>query len=276
MGLKTLIVDDEPPARDELAYLLSAFGDVDAPAQAGSAREAVEAIRETRPELVFLDIEMPGGSGFDVVAACMDLDPQPLYVFATAFEHYAIQAFDENAVDYLLKPVTEERLARSLSRARETLANRHTQAAAAEGVSKALAATAGKGITRIAVERGGRIALLRPAEVYFCLTEDRKVMAHTRDEAWPCRVCTIEGPGAAARGPRLFPRRARGAPEPGAHPRIFPLVQRQVHRRHGRRRGHGNPHQPSPRLGVQGSLGIIAPHRPAPPRGAPLFASIRG
>lgn len=221
MGLKTLIVDDEPPARDELAYLLSAFEDVEVLAQAGSAREAVEAIRGMRPELVFLDIEMPGGSGFDVVAACMDLDPQPLYVFATAFEHYAIQAFDENAVDYLLKPVTEKRLARSLARARETLGNRRTQAAAAEGVSKALAATAGKGITRIAVERGGRIALLRPAEVYFCLTEDRKVMAHTRDEAWPCHGAgTLEALEQRLSGHAFF-RAGRGALVNLAHIREF-------------------------------------------------------
>lgn len=211
MVLKTLIVDDEPPARDELAYLLSAFEDVEAPVQAGSAREAVQAIHDTLPDLVFLDIEMPGGSGFDVVAACADIEPQPLYVFATAFEHYALQAFDENAVDYLLKPVTEERLAKSLARAREALTNRRTQTDAMDGVNRVLAAAGPKGITRIPVERGGRIALLRPAEVVFCATEDRKVMAHTRDEAWPCHgVGTLDALEQRMAGHAFF-RAGRGA-----------------------------------------------------------------
>lgn len=193
MPLRTLIVDDEPPARDELAYLLSAFEDVAPPAQAASAREAVEIIHDDQPDLVFLDIEMPGGSGFDVVAACIELDPQPLYVFATAFEHYAIQAFEENAVDYLLKPVTEERLAKSLARAREALGRRR-KGEGPGAIQRLVSGPLARGITRVPVERGGRIALLKPAEVVFCSTEERKVMVHTREEAWPCHgVGTLDG-----------------------------------------------------------------------------------
>ncbi|WP_461209016.1 LytR/AlgR family response regulator transcription factor [Desulfocurvus sp. DL9XJH121] len=211
MPLRTLIVDDEPPARDELAYLLSAFEDVDAPAQAGSAREAVEMIRELEPDLVFLDIEMPGGNGFDVVSACMDMEIQPLFVFATAFEHYAIQAFEENAVDYLLKPVTEERLTKSLARAREALATRQSRDRARMNMQNLLSGPSAPGITRIPVERGGRIALLRPTEVIFCSTEERKVMVHTRDEAWPCHgVNTLDGLEERM-VPHAFFRAGRGA-----------------------------------------------------------------
>lgn len=193
MPIRVLIVDDEPPARDELAYQLSAFDDTEVVAQAGSAREAVEMIIAHGPDLVFLDIEMPGGSGFDAVAAVMELETPPLIIFATAFDQYAIRAFEENAVDYLLKPVTDSRLAKSLARAREALAAREPREAAHQGLRQLLAGAGLPQFSRIAVERDGRIALLKPEEVVFCATETRKLMIHTSDGAWPCHgICTMD------------------------------------------------------------------------------------
>jgi len=210
MPIRVLIVDDEPPARDELAYLLSEFGDIEVVAQAGSAREAVEQILGHEPDLVFLDIEMPGGSGFDVVGATLDLETQPLVIFATAFDQYAIRAFEENAVDYLLKPVTEDRLAKSLARAREILAARDSRGEARENLHRLLAESGPPLFSRIAVERDGRIALLKPEEVVFCATDARRLMIHTGDGAWPCHgICTMDALEQRL-GSRSFFRAGRG------------------------------------------------------------------
>ncbi|MBU1002136.1 MAG: response regulator [Proteobacteria bacterium] len=193
MPIRVLIVDDEPPARDELAYLLSASSDIEVVAQAGSAREAIEQIMACAPDLVFLDIEMPGGNGFDVVSATLDMENPPLITFATAFDQYALRAFEENAVDYLLKPVTEGRLSKSLARAREAMSAREPRARAQASLERLLAGVGAPMFSRIPVERGGRIALLKPQEVVFCATESRRLMIHTSDGAWPCHgICTME------------------------------------------------------------------------------------
>ncbi|BBD06845.1 LytR/AlgR family response regulator transcription factor [Desulfovibrio ferrophilus] len=193
MPIRVLIVDDEPPARDELAYLLSEFSDIEVVAQAGSAREACEQVMAHGPDLVFLDIEMPGGSGFDVVATTLDMEDAPLIIFATAFDQYAIRAFEENAVDYLLKPVTEDRLSKSLARAREALSAREPRDKARASLEQLLAGVGTPQFSRIPVERNGRIALLKPDEVVFCASESRKLMIHTTNEAWPCHgICTMD------------------------------------------------------------------------------------
>lgn len=117
--LTAIIVDDEPIARRRLARLIAAIGGVQVVAEAGDGSDAVEAARRHRPDLLLLDIRMPGGDGFDVVDALRDAPPA--IVFVTAFSHYALPAFAANAVDYLTKPVEEERLAAALLRVRQRL-----------------------------------------------------------------------------------------------------------------------------------------------------------
>ena len=109
--MKALIVDDEPLARRELKRLLDAFPSVRVLGEAGNIDEARERIEELSPDVVFLDIQMPGGSGFDLLA---QLDRVPRIVFTTAYDQYAVKAFDVNALDYLLKPIEPERLASAL------------------------------------------------------------------------------------------------------------------------------------------------------------------
>ena len=109
--MKALIVDDEPLARRELKRLLDAFPSVRVVSEAGNIDEARERIEELSPDVVFLDIQMPGGSGFDLLA---QLDRVPRIVFTTAYDQYAVKAFDVNALDYLLKPIEPERLASAL------------------------------------------------------------------------------------------------------------------------------------------------------------------
>ena len=121
--MRTLIVDDEPLARDYLCSLLKAQSDITIIGVCQNGREAIKAIRADRPELVFLDIQMPGMNGFDVVKAIQADDTMPLFIFATAFDTYAIEAFDTAAVDYVLKPLDATRLSRALTRARERFAS---------------------------------------------------------------------------------------------------------------------------------------------------------
>ena len=119
--IRCLLVDDEPPALDELSYLLSGFEDVRIVGTAMSASQAMEEIVRLRPEVVFQDIQMPGATGFHVLERALKCPEPPLFVFATAYDQYAIRAFEENAVDYLLKPVSRERLANCLGRLRNQL-----------------------------------------------------------------------------------------------------------------------------------------------------------
>src|SRR5665213_4030344 len=125
MPLKTLIIDDEPLARQELQYLLERVGGVEILAQGTNGIEAVELIREHRPDLVFLDVQMPGLDGFAVLKKLLDRKmAMPQVVFATAFNQYAVRAFEVNAVDYLLKPFDRKRVLKTIEKVRARLAGR--------------------------------------------------------------------------------------------------------------------------------------------------------
>ena len=117
--IRAFIVDDEPPARDRLRQLLSAFEDIEVIGEAGDGLAAIEAIPAQQPDLVFLDIEMPASTGLQVAAALPP--PRPSIVFCTAYDQYAIEAFELYAVDYVLKPINSERLARAVERVRRPL-----------------------------------------------------------------------------------------------------------------------------------------------------------
>ena len=121
--LRTVIVDDEPLARRGLVLRLARFGDVEIVGEFGNGEDAVEGIRTLRPDLVFLDIQMPVMDGFEVLRSIAGPD-MPLVVFATAFDQHAVRAFEQRALDYLLKPIDADRLAETLERARASLGDR--------------------------------------------------------------------------------------------------------------------------------------------------------
>jgi serine phosphatase RsbU (regulator of sigma subunit) len=122
LTIRAMIVDDEPPARVRLRHLLEAAGGVSVVGETGSAAEARDLVRDRRPDVVFLDIEMPEMQGTTLAASLPE--PRPFVVFATAYDHYAIDAFGCEATDYLLKPVTRGRLAATLERIRQRLSHR--------------------------------------------------------------------------------------------------------------------------------------------------------
>lgn len=123
MPIRTIIVDDEPLAIQGLELRLQAFEDVEIVERCANGREAIRAVKLLRPDLVFLDIQMPGFDGFSVVAGLSDIEP-PLFVFVTAFGQHALKAFEAQAVDYLMKPVDEDRLAATIERVRQRLAEK--------------------------------------------------------------------------------------------------------------------------------------------------------
>jgi two-component system LytT family response regulator len=125
MSIRTILVDDEKLATQGLELRLAPFEDVEIVATCSNGREAIRKIKTLKPDLVFLDIQMPGFDGFSVVQGVMDIDP-PLFVFVTAYSEHAIKAFEAQAVDYLMKPVEPDRLADTMDRVRGRLADRRT------------------------------------------------------------------------------------------------------------------------------------------------------
>lgn len=122
--MKALIVDDEAPARRELRALLEELDGVEVVGEAATGRAALDRIRADGPDVVFLDIQMPGGTGLQVASEVLELDRPPVVVFVTAYDEHALKAFELAAMDYLLKPIDPARLARAVARAKGLLGNR--------------------------------------------------------------------------------------------------------------------------------------------------------
>ncbi|MGD9123753.1 MAG: LytTR family DNA-binding domain-containing protein [Desulfarculaceae bacterium] len=183
MQIRCVIVDDEPPAVDELRHILSQVEDVQVVATAGSAAQAVKAIKKLDPDVVFLDIEMPGENGFQVLQETASFPNPPLIVFSTAYDQYAVRAFEECAVDYVLKPFSEERIHKSLGRVREILSATDRGKDLRDDIRSlidSLGVSLGS-LKRISVQSRGRILLFDPSDIVFFQTEDRKVMVYTKE-----------------------------------------------------------------------------------------------
>jgi two-component system, LytTR family, response regulator len=123
MTIRSILVDDEPLAIQGLQLRLEPYDDVEIVDTCSNGREAIRSIKTNKPDLVFLDIQMPGFDGFSVVQGLMEVEP-PLFVFVTAYSDHAIRAFEAQAIDYLMKPVDEDRLAATLDRVRQRLAEK--------------------------------------------------------------------------------------------------------------------------------------------------------
>jgi two-component system, LytTR family, response regulator len=189
MPINTLIVDDEKPAREELAFLLKSFPDVHLVAQGKNGLEAVSLIKEHAPDLVFLDVQMPGLDGFGVLQKLVERRIEvPHVVFATAFDHYAVKAFDVNAVDYVLKPFDRARIAKAIQRARREIesevspADRLEQLVNRLGVVKtATAKAAAPAPSKILVNAQQKLLLVDAEDMIFATIGDGLISIITRD-----------------------------------------------------------------------------------------------
>jgi len=178
--IHVLIVDDEQLARERLRGMLAPFADVEIVAEAGSGAEAVLKIEKYEPDLLFLDVRMPGLDGFETLRM-VETEPLPLVIFVTAYDQYAVAAFEANAVDYLLKPASRRRLEQSLAKAREKLASRQAGAARLNDLLQAVARRSGSYLQRLPVRTQNRILIL-PVEQIALLRIDHGLVRVTTDE----------------------------------------------------------------------------------------------
>jgi two-component system response regulator LytT len=172
MPLSAVIVDDEQLARDELAYLIKNIGDIDIVAQGKNGVEAVNLIREHNPDLLFLDVQMPGLDGFGVIKKLLDKKVQlPKIVFATAFDQYAVKAFEVNAVDYLLKPFDRKRVAQSIQKARAKMEVAGASSDKIETLMRMLESQKPQ-TSKILLKAAGRLFLISQKDICFASIED--------------------------------------------------------------------------------------------------------
>jgi DNA-binding LytR/AlgR family response regulator len=182
MQIKTLIVDDEASARSRLRKLLGAHLDIELLGEASDGLAALAQIEQSRPDLIFLDVQMPGLSGFETLVA-MPSSSVPLVIFATAYDQYALAAFEANAVSYLLKPISRERLAQAIARARQLLLS-ETRTADEQSRIRHTAQAAAPPLTQIVGRRRDHFVLLRLAQVCCFLMEDGIVKVKTEAESY--------------------------------------------------------------------------------------------
>jgi two-component system response regulator LytT len=195
MPINTIIVDDEKPAREELAFLLKGFSEINLIGQGKNGIEAVNLIKEHSPDLVFLDVQMPGLDGFGVLKKLVERKLKvPHVVFATAFDHYAVQAFDVNAVDYVLKPFDKARIAKSIQRARreiesqESPADRLEQLVSQLGNAKPTTAAPSK----IMVKSQQRMLLVDAEDLVFASIQDGLISVTSKEVEGSSNYRTLE------------------------------------------------------------------------------------
>ena len=183
MSLSAVIVDDEQLARDELSFLLKNAGDVEVVAQGKNGLEAVNLIKEHNPDLVFLDVQMPGLDGFGVIKKLLDKKvPLPKIVFATAFDQYAVKAFEVNAVDYLLKPFDKKRVAQSLQKARAKQDAENTPNERIETLVRMLESQKPQ-TSKILLKAIGRLLLVDQKDICYASIEDGVISVVTAGAA---------------------------------------------------------------------------------------------
>ena len=196
MAINTLIIDDERPAREELAYLLKAFPEINIVAQGKNGLDAVNLIKENAPDLVFLDVQMPGLDGFGVIKRLVEKKIKvPQIVFATAFDEYAVQAFEVNAVDYVLKPFDKGRVAKAVQRAKKMVEANASPVERLEtlienlGAPKAVASTKPM---KLLLKAQQKMFLVDADQLVYASIQDGAITIFTRDSEGVSNYRTIE------------------------------------------------------------------------------------
>lgn len=206
MSLSALIIDDEQLARDELKYLLDSVGGVDVVGQGTNGIEAVNLIEEHHPDLVFLDVQMPGLDGFAVIKrlkdrydakteAGVEQEPLPQIVFATAYDQYAVRAFDVNAVDYLLKPFDRDRVEQAVVRVKGRMNGSPTAAAPEsqlDALLKLLNRPQASQPAKLIVQAQNRLLLVDQAEICYAAIDEGVIRVVTQQFEGQSKCRTLE------------------------------------------------------------------------------------
>lgn len=197
--IRTLVVDDEPLARQTLRDLLARDPEIELVGECKSGLEAVESMREQSPDLLFLDVQMPGMNGFEVLARLGDA-PAPVIIFVTAFDEYALKAFEVHAVDYLLKPFSDRRFAEALRQAKTNVGlrkiNRLSQSLMAllggQAAGEAPAAKPKSYLTRFMIRASGRVTFVEASDVDWIGADDYYIKLHVGAKSHLLRVSMNE------------------------------------------------------------------------------------
>ncbi|MCX5851306.1 MAG: LytTR family DNA-binding domain-containing protein [Deltaproteobacteria bacterium] len=192
MKLRCVIVDDEIPSCDELSHLLGEREDVEVVGCAHGGREAVACIKELEPDVVFLDIKMPDMNGFDVAREMITVQHPPSIVFATAYDEYAIEAFEVRAADYILKPFSRERLEETVQRLKESRTARLNPPDLRDIIDGLENRFSEKRFIRISVIEKGKILLVSPTEIFFCSAIEGKSKIFTKSGSYFCPMTLNE------------------------------------------------------------------------------------
>lgn len=192
--INAVIVDDEQLARDELAFLLKGFTGVEVVGQAKNSVEAVTMIRELNPQLVFLDVQIPGTGGFGVIKKLAERKgPLPSVIFVTAYDQYAVQAFEVNALDYLLKPISRGRLERALAKARRSVETVDPTREKIDRLVEMLEkGRRGGPVTKLIIKTAGRLHLVDAGEVIYASIQDGVISIVTKDFEGQSNFRTVE------------------------------------------------------------------------------------
>ena len=199
--LRTVVVDDEQLARDELGYLLGQIGGVEVLGQAGNGIEALTTIERLQPDVVFLDVQMPGLTGFEVARRMVDARASSHIIFVTAYDQHAIEAFEVNAVDYLLKPVDQARLEVAVERARRRVDTDRTAVHAAGAPASIsdqlekivqLVAERQSRRERLAVKVGERFMLVQAEEIVYASLADEGITVVTSQHTGVSNYRTLD------------------------------------------------------------------------------------
>jgi two-component system LytT family response regulator/two-component system response regulator LytT len=195
MPINTIIVDDEKPAREELAFLLKSFPEINLLAQGKNGLEAISLIKEHSPDLLFLDVQMPGLDGFGVLKKLVERKLKvPHVVFATAFDQYAVQAFDVNAVDYILKPFDKARIAKAVQKAKKEIEAHTSTAERLEKLVAQLAAPkpATNPPSKILIKSQQRMLLVDSNDLIFASIEGGLISVVAREVEGSSQYRTLE------------------------------------------------------------------------------------
>jgi DNA-binding LytR/AlgR family response regulator len=191
MALSVVIVDDEQLARDELSYLLRDIEDVELIGQGKNGLEAISLIKEASPDLVFLDVQMPGLDGFGVIKKLIEKKvPLPNIVFSTAFDQYAVKAFEVSALDYLLKPFERKRVLQAVEKARRALDSEAAPNEKLDTLVKLLEQQKPQSTTKVLLKANNRLFLVDQKEICFASIEDGviTVVAQNMEGQSNCRT----------------------------------------------------------------------------------------
>ncbi len=193
MKITALIVDDEQPARDELSFLLKSLPDVEVIGQGKNGLEAVTLTRELNPQFVLLDVQMPGLDGFGVIKKLLEKKVRlPYFVFATAYDHYAVQAFEVNAIDYLLKPIARSRLEKAIGKVRRMIEAAESTNEKLDRLVRTVQERPSPQKSKVVVKSGGRMFLVDSDDIIYASIADGVISIVTKEIDGQSNFRTVE------------------------------------------------------------------------------------